>query len=112
MVSNHYRKEALFYLCLLACPEGLEPPTCCLEGSCSIQLSYGHLMMGCTEEKVGMASSMPGPQHNPHRKIMGVCREQAVPTTLVSEAFYLKIDRQMHILLRILNQGRKANCRN
>jgi len=22
-------------------PEGLEPPTCCLEGSCSIQLSYG-----------------------------------------------------------------------
>ena len=27
----------------VACPEGLEPPTCCLEGSCSIQLSYGHL---------------------------------------------------------------------
>jgi hypothetical protein len=26
---------------MLACPEGLEPPTCCLEGSCSIQLSYG-----------------------------------------------------------------------
>ncbi len=26
---------------VLACPEGLEPPTCCLEGSCSIQLSYG-----------------------------------------------------------------------
>ncbi len=25
----------------VACPEGLEPPTCCLEGSCSIQLSYG-----------------------------------------------------------------------
>src|SRR4051812_36993418 len=25
----------------LACPEGLEPPTCCLEGNCSIQLSYG-----------------------------------------------------------------------
>src|SRR5262245_60468571 len=25
----------------LACPEGLEPPTCCLEGSCPIQLSYG-----------------------------------------------------------------------
>ncbi len=27
----------------MVCPEGLEPPTCCLEGSCSIQLSYGHL---------------------------------------------------------------------
>ena len=26
---------------LLACPEGLEPPTYCLEGNCSIQLSYG-----------------------------------------------------------------------
>ena len=25
----------------MACPEGLEPPTCCLEGSCSIRLSYG-----------------------------------------------------------------------
>ncbi len=23
-------------------PEGLEPPTCRLEGGCSIQLSYGH----------------------------------------------------------------------
>ena len=29
---------------LLACPEGLEPPTCCLEGSCSIQLSYGQVI--------------------------------------------------------------------
>ena len=27
---------------MLVCPEGLEPPTCCLEGNCSIQLSYGH----------------------------------------------------------------------
>ena len=26
---------------VLACPEGLEPPTYCLEGNCSIQLSYG-----------------------------------------------------------------------
>ena len=25
----------------LAIPGGLEPPTYCLEGSCSIQLSYG-----------------------------------------------------------------------
>ncbi len=27
----------------MACPEGLEPPTCCLEGSCSIRLSYGQM---------------------------------------------------------------------
>src|ERR1700755_348401 len=25
----------------MACPEGIEPPTTCLEGRCSIQLSYG-----------------------------------------------------------------------
>ena len=35
----------------MACPEGLEPPTCCLEGSCSIQLSYGHL--GAEQEEIG-----------------------------------------------------------
>ena len=27
----------------VACLEGLEPPTYCLEGSCSIQLSYRHM---------------------------------------------------------------------
>ena len=27
----------------LARPEGIEPPTSCLEGSCSIQLSYGRI---------------------------------------------------------------------
>jgi hypothetical protein len=38
----------------VACPEGLEPPTCCLEGNCSIQLSYGQpvpvrgVMVGAT----------------------------------------------------------------
>ena len=38
----------------MACPEGLEPPTCCLEGSCSIQLSYGQkeiLAWRCTKNK-------------------------------------------------------------
>ena len=28
----------------MACPEGFEPPTYCLEGSCSIRLSYGHII--------------------------------------------------------------------
>ena len=28
---------------VLACPEGLEPPTYSLEGYCSIQLSYGQI---------------------------------------------------------------------
>ena len=28
-------------ICALSGPEGLEPPTYCLEGSCSIQMSYG-----------------------------------------------------------------------
>ena len=27
----------------MACPEGIEPPTTCLEGRCSIQLSYGQI---------------------------------------------------------------------
>ena len=34
----------------LACPEGIEPPTTCLEGRCSIQLSYGQIP-GRTEAK-------------------------------------------------------------
>ncbi len=31
---------------LVAPPGGLEPPTVCLEGSCSIPLSYGGLALG------------------------------------------------------------------
>jgi hypothetical protein len=38
----------------LACPEGLEPPTCCLEGSCSIQLSYGQRGANAAEGMVGV----------------------------------------------------------
>jgi hypothetical protein len=33
----------------MVCPEGLEPPTCCLEGNCSIQLSYGQMNMRIRE---------------------------------------------------------------
>ena len=32
---------------LLACPEGIEPPTHSLEGCCSIQLSYGQTAACC-----------------------------------------------------------------
>ena len=39
-------RQAPCFATRLACPEGLEPPTCCLEGSCSIQLSYGQLAVG------------------------------------------------------------------
>ncbi len=31
-------------------PEGLEPPTACLEGMCSIQLSYGRVVPGAGVE--------------------------------------------------------------
>ena len=39
----------------LACPEGLEPPTCCLEGNCSIQLSYGQRGSSIDDGLVGAA---------------------------------------------------------
>ncbi len=34
-----WRSSQLSYIHHMACLEGLEPPTYCLEGSCSIQLS-------------------------------------------------------------------------
>ncbi len=40
-------------LALVAPPGGLEPPTVCLEGSCSIPLSYGGLLGAGTPASVG-----------------------------------------------------------
>jgi len=48
----------------MACPEGLEPPTCCLEGSCSIQLSYGQA--GRVPNKVIVGQQLQG-QKRPTR---------------------------------------------
>ena len=40
-----WRSNQLSYIHrILACLEGLEPPTYCLEGSCSILLSYRHIL--------------------------------------------------------------------
>ena len=36
-----YRSKAVDFVQFLATPTGLEPVTLCLEGRCSIQLSYG-----------------------------------------------------------------------
>ena len=42
MYLSYFPKiNTLIYLKKLAVPEGLEPPTPCLEGRCSILLSYG-----------------------------------------------------------------------
>lgn len=50
----------------MACPEGLEPPTCCLEGSCSIQLSYGQCAPGFSHPG-RPATGLPGYGRSPAR---------------------------------------------
>ena len=44
------------FLCVLVIRSGLEPETYCLEGSCSIQLSYGTDLFTFAGAKVGIFS--------------------------------------------------------
>src|SRR5579862_7523502 len=46
----------------LARPEGLEPPTLCFEGRCSIQLSYGRTVWFCNLITVLAASDSDFPK--------------------------------------------------
>ena len=51
-----WRSNQLSYIHrILACLEGLEPPTYCLEGSCSIQMSYWRIM----ERVTGIGPAYP-----------------------------------------------------
>ena len=46
---------------VLACPEGLEPPTYSLEGYCSIQLSYGQMdVAGCVADRLAECPQLLG----------------------------------------------------
>ena len=44
----------------MACPGGLEPPTGCLEGSCSIHLSYGHAIAATLSSPVPLTCQYGG----------------------------------------------------
>lgn len=48
----------------MACPEGLEPPTYCLEGNCSIRLSYGQLWCGWGDCAKGRHHTAPVLMHH------------------------------------------------
>ena len=39
----HTESKSVLWVLSVVRPEGLEPPAHCLEGSCSIQLSYGRM---------------------------------------------------------------------
>ena len=43
----------------MACPEGIEPPTTCLEGRCSIQLSYGQIPGWREARKINDLDALP-----------------------------------------------------
>ena len=44
----------------MAIPGGLEPPTYCLEGSCSIQLSYGTIFSKLTILYIALLLTLEG----------------------------------------------------
>ena len=44
--ATNWRFNQLSYIHHMARQKGLEPLTYCLEGSCSIQLSYGRILVG------------------------------------------------------------------
>ena len=46
-IVENKKSKAFALLCFAVIPLGLEPKTYCLEGSCSIQLSYGTIKSGC-----------------------------------------------------------------
>ena len=43
--ATNWRFNQLSYTHRMACLKGLEPPTLCLEGRCSIRLSYKHIKL-------------------------------------------------------------------
>ena len=58
-IASYFRVQRRL-LKKLARQEGLEPPTYCLEGSCSIQLSYWRIYNGAGDGNRTRVSSLEG----------------------------------------------------
>ena len=52
----------------VARPEGIEPPTLCLEGRCSIRLSYGRSVYSVPKAAMDMNKTMQTWTYNPRRR--------------------------------------------